>query len=128
MRKNTQNYFLLLVLTFLQCLAPLLHAHAGGLHVTSHVHVHDHGLELSAPHPAHVPGLKSDLCDSPAVGAASEFKRDATHDDFAGAPSATSWLTVPYSADVVVIASTPILPHIPFRAGPPPSQAPPAFA
>jgi len=126
-RKNTQNYCLLLVLTFLQCLAPLLHAHAGGLHVTSHVHVHDYGLGLSAPHSAHVPELKVDLCDSPVVGAASEFKRDATHDDFAGAPPATSWLTAPYSTDVAAIASPSILSHIPFLAGPPPSQAPPAL-
>ena len=126
-RKNTKNYCLLLVLTFLQCLAPLLHAHAGGLHVTSHVHVHDYGLELSASRPAHESELKADLCDLPVVGAVSEFRRDATNDDFTGASPATPWLTAPYSADVVVIAFPFILPHIPFRAGPPPSQAPPAI-
>lgn len=127
MRKNTQNYFLLLVLTFLQCLAPLLHAHAGGLHVAPHVHVHDYGLELPASRLAHELELKADLCDSPVVGAASEFKRDATYDDFAGAPSVAPWFTALYSVDVVDIASPSTLPPIFFRAGPPPAQAPPAL-
>lgn len=127
MRKNTSNYCLLLVLTFLQCLVPLLHAHAGGLHVTSHVHVHDYGLELPASHSAHELELKADFCDSPVVGAASEFRRDSANDGFAGVPPATPWLTVQYSAYVVVIASPSILPYMPFRAGPPPSQAPPAL-
>ncbi|MDP2154776.1 MAG: hypothetical protein Q8J61_02145 [Sulfuricella sp.] len=127
MSKNTKNYCLLLVLTFLQCLVPLLHAHAGGLHVTSHVHVHADGLELPAFHSAHEPELKADLCDSPVVGAVSEFRRDSAHDGFTGAPPATPWLTVPYSTCAVVIATPSILPYIPFRAGPPPSQAPPAL-
>jgi len=126
-RKNTQNYCLLLVLTFLQCLVPLLHAHAGGLHVTSHVHVHADGLELSASRSAHELELKADLSDSPVVGAASEFRRDSANDGFTGAPPATPWLTVQYSTYVVVIASPSILPYIPFLAGPPPSQAPPAL-
>lgn len=126
-RKNTQNYCLLLVLTFLQCLAPLLHAHAGGLHVSSHVHVHADRLELPAFPSAHELELKADLSDSPVVGAASEFRRDATHDGFSGAPLAISWLTAQYSTDVVAIASPAILPYIPFQSGPPPSQAPPAF-
>jgi len=126
-RKNTQNYCLLLVLTFLQCLVPLLHAHAGGLHVTSHVHVHDYGLELPASHSAHELELKADFCDSPVVGAASEFRRDSANDGLAGVPPATPWLTVQYSTYVVVIASPSILPYMPFRAGPPPSQAPPAL-
>lgn len=127
MRKNTKKYCLLLVLTFLQCLVPLLHAHAGGLHVTSHAHVHDYGLELSASHSAHVPELKADLSDSPVVGAVSEFRRDSACDGFTGALPATPWLTVQYSTYVVVIASPSILPYMPFRAGPPPSQAPPAL-
>ncbi|MDP2878195.1 MAG: hypothetical protein Q8N74_01520 [Sulfuricella sp.] len=128
MSKNIQNYCLLLVLTFLQCLVPLLHAHAGGLHVTSHVHVHDYGPGLSASHSAHEQEeLKADLCDSPVVGAVSEFRRDSAYDGFTGTPPATPWLTVRYSTCVVVIASPSILSYIPFRAGPPPSQAPPAL-
>lgn len=125
MRKNTKKYCLLLVLTFLQCLVPLLHAHAGGLHVTSHIH--DHGLELPASHSAHVPEFKADSCDSPVVGAVSEFRRDSACDGFTGAPPATPWLIAQYSTYVVVIASSSILPYMPFRAGPPPSQAPPAL-
>ena len=127
MRKNALNYCLLLVLTFLQCLAPLLHAHAGGLHVTSHVHVLDYGLELSASHSGHEQEIKADLCDSPVVGTASEFRRDSAVDGFAGMAPATSWLTAQYPTYVVVLSVASILSYMPFRAGPPPSQAPPAF-
>ena len=128
MRKNNSNYCLLLFLTFLQCLVPLLHAHAGGLHATSHVHVHADRLELSASHhSAHELELKADSCDFPVVGAVSEFRRDSANDGFAGVPLSTPWLTVQYSAYVVVIAPSAILPYMPFRAGPPLSQAPPAF-
>ncbi|MDO9063855.1 MAG: hypothetical protein Q7U25_01445 [Sulfuricella sp.] len=127
MRKNTQNYCLLLALTLLQCLVPLLHAHAGGLHVTSHVHVHADGLKLSASHPAHEQELKADLSESPVVGAVSEFRRDSAHAGFTGVQSATPWLTVQYSTYVVAIASPSILPYMPCRAGLPPSQAPPAL-
>lgn len=127
MRKNTQNYCLLLALTFLQCLVPLLHAHAGGLHVSSHVHVHADRLELPASHSAHELELKADLSDSPVVGAVSEFRRDSAHAGFTGAPSATPWLTVQYSTYIVAIASPSILPYMLCRAGLPPSQAPPAL-
>ena len=127
MSKNTQNYCLLLVLTFLQCLVPLLHAHAGGLHFTSHVHVHDYGLEWPAFHSAHEAELKADLCDSPAVGAASEFRRDSADDGFNAALPGTLCLIVPYSVCAVVIAPPSLLPFIAFRPGPPPSQAPPAL-
>jgi len=126
-RKNTKNYCLLLVLAFLQCLVPLLHAHAGGLHVTSHVHVHDFGLRLSASPSAYEREFKADLSDSPVVGAASEFRRDSANDGINGAPPAIPWLTVQDSTCVVVIASSSILSYMPFRAGPPPSQAPPSF-
>mgnify|MGYP001615183251 CR=1 len=127
MRKHTLNYCLLLVLTLLQCLAPLLHAHAGGLHAASHLHVHDYGLGLSAAHPAHDLEFKADSCDLPAVGAASEFRRDSAGDGFAVAPPVIPWLAAPYSMDVAAIASPSTLFHIPFHAGPPPSQAPPAL-
>jgi hypothetical protein len=126
-RKNTQNYCLLLVLTFLQCLVPLLHAHAGGLHVSSHVHVHDYGLELPASHSAHELELKADLCHSPVVGAVCEFRRDTECNGCTGVLLASPWLKMQHSAYIVVIASPSILPNIPFRAGPPPSQAPPAL-
>jgi hypothetical protein len=126
-RKNTSKYCLLLVLTFLQCLVPLLHAHAGGLHVPSHVHVHADGLGLSASPAAHELELKADLRDFPVVGAVSEFRRDSACDSFNGAPPATPWLSVPYSVYVVALAASSILLYIPFRAGPPPSQAPPVL-
>lgn len=127
MRKNTLNFCLLLALTFLQCLAPLLHAHAGGLHVTSHVHVHDYGLELSASHSGHEQEFTADLCDSPVVGVASEFRRDSAIDGFTGMPAAIPWVTAQYSNHVVVIALPPILFYTAFRAGPPLPQAPPVL-
>ncbi|GAO36743.1 hypothetical protein SCT_2153 [Sulfuricella sp. T08] len=127
MSKTIKNYCLILVLTFLQCLVPILHAHAGGVHASSHVHVHDHGLELSAFHAAHATELKADMSDSPVVGAACEFRRDLANDGFNGALPGTLCLIVPYLAYVVVIDSSSILPYMPFRAGPPPSQAPPAI-
>jgi hypothetical protein len=124
--RRTLKYCLLLVLTFLQCLVPLLHAHAGGLHVTSHVHVHADRVELSAFHSAHQRELKADICESPVVGAVSEFRRDSAYDGFAGVAPAALWLTVPFSFYVVAIASPSLLSSIPFRAGPPPAQAPPS--
>ena len=126
--RETLKYCLLLVLTFLQCLVPLLHAHADGLHATSHAHIHADRVELLAFHSAHQRELEADSCESPVVGAVSEFRRDSAYDGFAGVPPTALWLTVPYSFYVVVIASPSIVLHMPFRAGPPPSQAPPSFA
>ena len=123
-RKNAKNYCLLLVLTLLQCLAPLLHAHAGGLHVSSHAHVHDHGLELSAFRPAYELEFKDDLCESTVVGTVSEFRRDTLNDGFTGILPATPWVIAQYSTYVVAAAPS-ILSYMPFRAGSPPSQAPP---
>lgn len=114
----------MLALAFLQCLVPLLHAHAGGLHVSSDAHVH-FGAGL-AHRPAHVPELKTDSCDLPVVGAASEFKRDSAADGLDGAPSRTVWLTMPRPAQAVAAACSSRLSRIAFRPGPPPSQAPPA--
>lgn len=124
MRHHFGNYCLLLALAFLQCLAPLLHAHAGGLHASSDAHVH-FGAALAHP-PAHVPELRADSCDLPVVGAASEFKRDPAADGLDGAPSRTVWLTAPHPAQAVAAAFSSGLSRIAFRPGPPPSQAPPA--
>ncbi|MEN6629494.1 MAG: hypothetical protein ABFC42_07610, partial [Sulfuricella sp.] len=71
MKKRLQNFRLILALAFLQCLTPLLHAHAGGQHDSSHAHVHL-GVAVSN-HSAHFPELTADAGDFPVVGAVSEF-------------------------------------------------------
>lgn len=127
MQKNFQHYCLILALALLQCLMPLLHAHAGGLHVSSHVHVHAEAP--ASHHTAHGPEVRVDLCDLPVVCAASEFKRDHASEDFAAALAAPVWLIAPPQAPVLpAFFSSSILPVRPFYSGPPPSQAPPVGA
>lgn len=118
------NICLILALAFLQCLVPLLHAHAGGLHVPANAHIHFDATV--ARHSGHAPELTAELGDLPVVGAAGEFKRDPAVDSFGGVPPRTVWLTVPHLAHPVAATSSSILPHMPFRLGAHPSQAPPA--
>lgn len=125
MKNNFKNSCLIVVLAFLQCLVPLLHAHAGGLHVSSHVHIH---FDLPPPvHPALTHELTADLCDFPVVGAANEFKRDPASEDLALVSTRSSWLILPPQALVLPAPHVPsILPESAFFSGLPPSQAPPA--
>ncbi|MHB0985895.1 MAG: hypothetical protein ACYC05_09935 [Sulfuricella sp.] len=125
MRNRSGKFYLLLVLAFLQCLVPFLHAHAGGLHVPSHVHIHIDDLVPS--HSAHPSELRSDSSDFPVVGAATEFKRDSASDDVASLSSSPCWRIQPRQALVLSAFHAPsILPQSPFFFGAPPSQAPPA--
>lgn len=126
-RKNPHHYSLLLLLTFLQCLVPLLHAHAGGLHVTSQVHVHDHGADASAFHTGQKQVIEAESGDSPVVGAVSEFKRDWSYPGSAGAPSMPS-LILPECARDAPIAFPVVFSSLLYWSGPPPAHAPPAFA
>ncbi|MBS4099193.1 MAG: hypothetical protein KGZ83_20475 [Sulfuricella sp.] len=64
-----------MLLTFLQCLAPLLHAHAGGLHGVGSGHVHLDDLTV-APLQAHTV-FRVDLSDTPSVSAPAEYRRDS---------------------------------------------------
>lgn len=119
-----RHYFLILLLALLQCLTPLLHAHAGGLHASSHVHLHVDGW--SAHHSAHGPELSVDLRELPVVCVASEFKRDSLSEEGVAPLSAAAWRIVP---PLVPVAATVSISPLPFSAslysGPPPSQAPP---
>lgn len=120
-----RHYFLILLLALLQCLTPLLHAHAGGLHASSHVHLHVSGLTVQQP--AHGPEFSVDLSELPAVCAASEYKRDSASEEDVSLPPAVVGRVAPPLAPAVAVVS---LPPLSFPAslyfGPPPSQAPPA--
>ena len=125
MKNRSGKFYLLLALTFLQCLVPFLHAHAGGLHASSHVHIH---IDVPAPGlSAHPSELRSDSSDFPVVGAATEFKRDSASDDVALLSPSPYWRIQPRQALVLSTFHAPsILPQSPFFFGAPPSQSPPA--
>ena len=72
-----KNLHVVVLLAFLQCFAPLLHAHALGNYQSSDVHFHlDHNaLEHDAK-----PGkaeLQSTQTELPAISMAQEFKKDS---------------------------------------------------
>lgn len=125
MKKNFNNYCLIVVLAFLQCLVPLLHAHAGGVPVTSHVHIH---VDVPATvHHALTHELRADSCDFPVVGAASEFKRDQAGDGLALALTNFPWLIQPPCSEICSAQlALSILPEDSLFSGSPPSHAPPA--
>lgn len=127
MRIHFKPYFLVLLLALLQCLMPLLHAHAGGLHVSSHVHVHVEGMTLH--HPAQAPEFTVDLSDLPVVCAASEFKRDPIGEEVTATVAAQVWRVVPSTALILLsLPSPPVLGEASIYSGPPPSQAPPVLS
>ncbi|MHB9118665.1 MAG: hypothetical protein ACYC2R_10365 [Burkholderiales bacterium] len=68
--------FLIQLLVLLQCLVPLLHAHAQGLSIESGIHFHvDLPLQVSLP----VDKTQCDAItavDAPAIGVTQELKRD----------------------------------------------------
>lgn len=124
---HLKKYFLVLLLALLQCLMPLLHAHAGGLHASSHVHVHFEGISLHPP--AQVPEFSVDLSEMPAVCAASEFKRDPMGEEVVASVAAAAWRIIPLPQQVVLsLPSSPVPGQTSIYSGPPPSQAPPALS
>ena len=74
-----KDFFLpiLFLLALLQCLAPLLHAHAYGMSVTAGVHLYDVDEVGQAPDGvAGGPTLVADREEAPAIGMAQEFRQD----------------------------------------------------
>lgn len=68
--------FLIQLLVLLQCLVPLLHAHAQGVSIESGIHIHVDYLPLVLPL---VDKSKCDaitVVDAPAIGITQEIKRD----------------------------------------------------
>lgn len=75
---SRHSFVLVILLTLLQCFAPLLHAHAFELGRNAGVHLHDSpGLHSAGPntlaaHVLHTPGD-----ESPAIGMAQEYRQDS---------------------------------------------------
>lgn len=117
-----KSMLLVWALAFLQCLAPLLHAHAGGLHVSGGAHIHFEGLRIGALHAGHE--IHADHAEMPSVGTPAEFRRDRF---FSGDDVAVAAVALPLPA----MPPTVFLPALSFRYFPvfdkpsPPAQAPP---
>lgn len=126
MLRKRNNLVVLLMLALLQCVVPLLHAHAGGLHISTGVHLHLAPV-VAAGHDR-VSELTSDFCDSAVVGVANELKRDLLADALGVPALLPAPYTVPQlqAGDVPVACDVPA--PIPASLRRPPSHAPPQYA
>lgn len=127
MIRKCKSLLLVWALAFLQCLVPLLHAHAGGMQTSGVAHIHLDGVHVGeAPHGS--PELRADQCDTPSVGAPAELRRDQV---FSGdAPLAVAVqpvLPIPALEHVLAHAVSPTC-HSCFSKPTPPAQAPPAVS
>lgn len=115
---------LIALLTLLQCLAPLLHAHAGGLHGSAVGQIHLDALHV-APLQTHT-AFFVDLSDTPSVSVPAEYRRDqATPGDEPVAIAAQQPYPVPSVGQALWSVSIPLF----LFSSPsltPPSHAPPA--
>lgn len=75
---SSRNRFLVLILlSLLQCFAPLLHAHAHGVSVTGKVHLHGEGeARLPAHDHPELPSFTADRDEAPVIAMAQEFRHD----------------------------------------------------
>lgn len=115
-------------LALIQCLVPLLHAHADGLNAASHVHMQFDPSTPFAPHVRHADEFRAVTGHSAVIGAVVEFRRDSPIDGFDAIPLAALPLPVAYPASGGVPA---FFSRLPFRfvlCIPPPAQAPPISA
>ena len=77
MLSNWKNIYLVVLLAFLQCFAPLLHAHTLGMSNVSGVHFHfDNDMLEHDDAKAGKPALKIAKMEFPAIGMAQEYKKD----------------------------------------------------
>lgn len=84
------------LLTLLQCLAPLLHAHAGGLGRLGGIHFQTEEALPIGPGFSKGPALLVERQDSPAIGVASEYKDErAGLDAYTPLPAASPRPPVP---------------------------------
>ena len=125
MIQKCKSLLLVWMLAFLQCLVPLLHAHAGGQHASGVAHVHFEGLKVIA---AQTVEFHVDQSEMPSVGVPAEFRRD---------PFFSS--DVPLAVVVLPVPPVPALEHVLAHFAPPschpcfykptpPAQAPPAVS
>lgn len=125
MIRKWNTLLLIALLTLLQCLAPLLHAHAGGLHSNEAGHVHLDALHV-APLQAHTE-FRIDLSDTPSVSVPAEYRRDqATPGDEPAAIAAQVPYPVPAIGRAVWVAAFPLFQFCSPRLTPP-AHAPPAI-
>jgi hypothetical protein len=126
MIRKWNSLLLIVLLTFLQCLAPLLHAHAGGIHAGDSGHLHlDKLSEVSAPLRVHTE-FRVDLSDSPSVSAPTELRRDQPLPGGESGGLPVSVITpLPASGGVVWVALPALFDFLSPRLTPP-AQAPPA--
>lgn len=124
MIRKWNSFLLVALLTFLQCLAPLLHAHTGGLHTNEAGHVHLDALNVG-PVEVHTV-FRADAADTPSVSVPAEYRRDPTPP---GGESPCAIPVAPYPVPPVgtLVFSTDI-PYFLFLSPrlTPPAQAPPA--
>jgi hypothetical protein len=125
MMRKCKSLILVWMLAFLQCLAPLLHAHAGGLHAAGDAHIHFHGLHLGAAHGQ--AELSAYPVDTPSVSTPAQFKRDPIFSpSSADLAFAVAQLPQPAFAAMAFTAPQALLPQSGFTRPAPPARAPPA--
>jgi hypothetical protein len=76
MRARSLKVFILALVTFLQCLSPLIHAHAREASATGHAHFHLDDLALADHASAAGVVIAPAGHHSAAIGVSQEFKRD----------------------------------------------------
>lgn len=126
MSKENKSFFLALLLTFLKCLAPLLHAHPMGTQIAAGIHLHE-DIEFGRPKAAQ-PFAFSEIGaatshELPAIGMAKEHKLDST-----ATVAAPAGVEYRYAAETAqpspgFSATLPFQTHLSFSS--PLSQAPP---
>jgi len=76
MNKNWKHAWAVLLLAFLQCFAPLLHAHPGGDSASHGVHLHGEMAQQAHASGGAVLSLSHLDHDDASIGVAQEFKHD----------------------------------------------------
>lgn len=72
MLRGRNGFFLIALLALLQCMAPLLHAHAFGVGQGEGVHLHD----VIAAYPGDFDSVQAICEEAPAIGMAQEHRQD----------------------------------------------------
>lgn len=125
MTRKCKSLSLVWILAFLQCLAPLLHAHAGGLQTAADAHIHFDGLHLGATHGR--TEFSAHHVDTPSVSTPAQFKRDPVFSpSSADLAIAATLLPQPALAAVAFTVPQAPLPRSGFIRPAPPARAPPA--
>ena len=125
MMRKCKSLILVWMLAFLQCLAPLMHAHAGGMHAATEAHIHFDGLHLGAAHGK--AEFSAYHVDAPSVSTPAQFKRDPIFSP-SSADLAIAVTQLPQPAFAAMAFTVPQAPLLAsgFIRPAPPARAPPA--